>query len=198
MLKRLSNKFSPRLYAQIWENRIRVTNLESGDVYEEQPLMAIETNDKGERIIAAIGNSARSSALSSNTIIVNPFSHPRALLSDFQVAEKLLQHIVSLMLRKKFLSPTPLMVIHPMEKTEGGLTMIEKRAFRELALGAGAREVVVFEGPQIERHNFDYEKLKAFELESESVMNKVEQPKYQLVMVMLVVAMMAMVVIYGN
>ena len=48
-----------------------------------------------------------------------------------------------------------------MEKTEGGLTMIEKRAFRELAFGAGAREVVLYQGKQLPPYDFDYDSIKA-------------------------------------
>jgi rod shape-determining protein MreB len=47
-----------------------------------------------------------------------------------------------------------------MEKTEGGLTIIEKKAFRELALGAGARDVVLKVGAPINLNNFNFETLK--------------------------------------
>ena len=43
-------------------------------------------------------------------------------------------------LGRKLFSMSPIIVVHPMEKIEGGLTGIEHRAFRELALGAGAPE----------------------------------------------------------
>lgn len=39
--------------------------------------------------------------------------------------------------------------MHQLEKTEGGLTSIEDRILRELALGAGAREVVIYLGDKI-------------------------------------------------
>ena len=32
-----------------------------------------------------------------NTIVVNPFSHPRVLFSDFEVGEKLLQHVFDIL-----------------------------------------------------------------------------------------------------
>ena len=37
-------------------------------------------------------------------------------------------------------------VIHPMERIEGGLSQIEERALRELAIGAGASRVAVWVG----------------------------------------------------
>jgi rod shape-determining protein MreB len=47
-----------------------------------------------------------------------------------------------------------------MEKTEGGLTIIEKRAFQELAISAGAYDVVVYLGNEIFIKDFNYEAIK--------------------------------------
>ena len=43
--------------------------------------------------------------------------------------------------------------MHPLEKTEGGLTQIEVRALQELAAGAGAIEAHVWQGREL----MDYE-----------------------------------------
>jgi len=50
-----------------------------------------------------------------------------------------------------------------MEKTEGGLTVIEHRALRELAIGAGARDAAIYQGPQLSIH--DFEQLKALDVD---------------------------------
>ncbi|MGS0681431.1 rod shape-determining protein MreB [Shewanella sp. 125m-7] len=139
MLRSLINKFGSTLYVQIWENRIRVIDIETNNVFDEKPLLQVETGINGIKAITAFGNKAYINPL-------NPFSHPRALLSDFFVAERLLKEIMKQMVGKKFIPPAPTIIIHPMEKTEGGLTMIEIRAFREMALGAGARDVAVHQG----------------------------------------------------
>ena len=46
------------------------------------------------------------------------------------------------------LSPqlAPVVVIHPLGKPAGGFTQVENRAFREMAIGAGASEVTVWNG----------------------------------------------------
>jgi len=161
MIRNLINKFGSTVYIQIWENRIKVTDVPTREVYDEAPLVAIETNAKGQKIISAIGNEVKSIIPNNEIEIVNPFSHPRVLLDDFFVAEKLLQHTFHLLLGKKFISPAPLVVIQPMEKIEGGLTMIERKAFTELALGAGAREVALYQGSELLVSNFDFKKIKA-------------------------------------
>ena len=139
MFRSLINKFGSTLYVQIWENRIRVVNVETNEVFDEKPLLQIEMGKNGAKDVTAFGNNAFINPL-------NPFSHPRALLCDFFIAERLLQLIVKKLLGKKFILCAPAIIIHPMEKNEGGLTMIEIRAFKEMGLGAGGRDVAIYQG----------------------------------------------------
>ena len=53
MLKNILNRFGTTLYVQIWENRIKVTNLATRNVFDEKPLVAIETTDGGKQVIVA-------------------------------------------------------------------------------------------------------------------------------------------------
>ncbi len=140
----LIDKYSNIFYVQIWETRLKVTDSSTKSVYEIPPLMAVQGKSNGKKDVIAIGDEAKT-AVGENIVVINPFSHPRVLFSDFTVAEKLLQHVFKHLNKDKYFALKPVVVIHPMEKTEGGLTMIEIRAFRELALGAGAREVFVVE-----------------------------------------------------
>lgn len=109
-------------------------------------------------MISGIGKQA-SISIDSYEKVVNPFSHPRVLFSDVYVGEKLLQHAFKQISNIKYLRPLPKVIIHPMEKTEGGLTMIEKRAFRELALGAGAIEVKVHTGKPLTIKSINFDKF---------------------------------------
>ncbi len=160
MFKKIFNNLSPVFYIQIWENRIKATEITSGNTYDEKPFIAIKKNSKGEKIVTAIGSSAELLKNELNTKVINPFSHPRTLFSNFEAAEKILQHIIHTLSKHKFLTPSPLTVIHPMEKLEGGLTQIEHRAFQELALGAGSRESLVYQGSELNIYNFDYNDIK--------------------------------------
>ena len=151
--------FSNDLYIQIWENRLKITALHSTEVYDEIPLLAIKDDAKGRPIVQAIGNSVKSMSEKDGYKIINPFSHPRVLISDFQVAEKVLQHAFKLIHQSKYFTPSPRVVIQPMEKLEGGITGIEERAYRELCLSAGARVVYIHTGAPLSVHNLDFEKL---------------------------------------
>ena len=71
-----------------------------------------------------------------------PFSHPRTVVGEFVVADELLRRGIKSM--RGFLPPRVL--VHPMEKVEGGLTQVEERVFLELAYGAGASRAAVWTG----------------------------------------------------
>jgi len=156
MIKNILNKYGTVLYVQIWEKRIKVTNITTKDIFDEKALVAVKS-EAGKKSIEALGNNA-SLVTNKNTTVSEPFSHKRLLLSDFTLAEKLLQYIFNTVQKRKF-GLLPRVVIHPMEKTDGGLGQIEIRAFRDLAIGAGARDVKVHLGKELSILNFDYDSL---------------------------------------
>ncbi len=73
-----------------------------------------------------------------------PFSPPRTLLGNFTNAEFFLKTLVAEVKGRFLLKPD--MLVHPLERIDGGLTQIEERAFQELAIGAGAGKVKVWIG----------------------------------------------------
>lgn len=75
-----------------------------------------------------------------------PFSHPRMLVGNFSAAQACIKALVSEARGSGFALRTQVL-IHPLEKVEGGLTQIEERMFEELAVGAGASKVLVWIGP---------------------------------------------------
>ncbi|MCK5725656.1 MAG: rod shape-determining protein [Thiotrichaceae bacterium] len=156
MIKKILDKFGTVLYVQIWEKRIKVTDITTKKIFDEKALVAVK-NENGKKSIEAVGNNA-TLVSNVNTSVSEPFSHERLLLSNFTLAEILLRYILNTLVKRKiFVSPK--VVIHPMEKIEGGLGQIEIRAFRELAIGAGARDAKVHQGRELSILNFDYESL---------------------------------------
>lgn len=73
------------------------------------------------------------------------FSHPRLLVGNFTAAQECLKSLLSEARGSGLALSTPV-VIHPLEKIEGGLSQVEERLFHELAIGAGASKVVVWVG----------------------------------------------------
>ncbi len=158
MIKRL---FSSTVYVQLRENQIKITHVEEKSVYEQRPFIAIDRSKSKKEIVHAIGNSAYDLRLSQDFEVSNPFSHPRVLVSSFVKAEKVLMHGIREVHKSKFLSPSPVVIMHPMEKLEGGMTDIEVRVLRELALGAGAREVHLHVGNELNINSFSLDQVRA-------------------------------------
>lgn len=166
MLKKINKIFHTVVYVQVWADRLRVVDINSNREFDEPPFIAIEKNNDGRLIVKAIGQEAKAFASVAAMEVVNPFSHPRQLIVDFAKAEQILQRAFKLITDGKIFAPAPKVVIHPMEKLEGGLTQIEIRAFSELCLGAGAKEVVVYVGDSLVKQNFNFEAIKALGLKS--------------------------------
>jgi rod shape-determining protein MreB len=78
----------------------------------------------------------------------SPFSHPRTLIGNFTTAEALLKTMVS-EVKGSFVLRTEIL-LHPLERIDGGLTQIEERALHELALGSGASRALVWVGSTLD------------------------------------------------
>jgi rod shape-determining protein MreB len=132
------------VYVQISPQRLTVRNVRSGQTISEVPEAAIGGQPKATLI--ACGAQARLAAAEQGAKIFNPFAHPRSLVSDFTVGELLVKAFVRRALGQSLIKLAPLIVMHPLGEPEGGFTQIENRVFRELGLGAGAAEVIVWHG----------------------------------------------------
>jgi rod shape-determining protein MreB len=78
-----------------------------------------------------------------------PFTTTRLLVGQFMAAECALKKGFKDVLSRKWFSPSLSVVIHPLEKVEGGLSEVEERVFKELALSAGARRAKVWVGHEL-------------------------------------------------
>jgi len=77
----------------------------------------------------------------------SPFSTERLLVGNFSVAQTLLKKGLKIVMGKQFFAPAILM--HPMEKIEGGLSQVEERVLKDLAIIAGAQKVMLWVGHEL-------------------------------------------------
>ena len=142
-LRRIFVSLSSIIYCQLSPEKITIRNVKTGETISEIPEVAISASPKK---ILAVGMDARQAAKKQPADVVNPFAHPRSMVSDFTVAEQLLKHYLRRCRGNSFLSFAPVVVIHPLGNPAGGFTQVENRAFREMAIGAGASEATVWNG----------------------------------------------------
>ncbi len=159
MFNKLKSLFSSTIYIQLREERITITNIDTQSVYDQRPYIAIDVSNPKQKVIRAVGADAYNLRLDKSLEVTNPFSHPRLLIADFNRAEKVLMQGLREVNPAKFIAPRPMVIIHPMDKLEGGLTDIECKVYRELALGAGAIEVHLHVGEALEPSTFSMEQV---------------------------------------
>lgn len=141
--------FSRYLYIQLAPERLTVRDPKTQVTVSEVPEVAIARPPGQKAIILAIGTQAKSQASTADAMVVNPFAHPRSLISDFTVAELVIKAFVKRVARKSFWEPSPVLVMHPVANYEGGLTQVEIRCLRELAIASGASKVFVWQGQHL-------------------------------------------------
>ncbi|PSV27869.1 rod shape-determining protein [Photobacterium sp. GB-56] len=132
-------KFKRDLLVELSVKQLSVEVFGAGERVALSPYIAIEGKKKN---VLAVGDNAKHLS-GSNITVINPFDHKRSFVGDFACAEKLLQYAVREVLGHNKFVLSPRIVMHQLEKVDGGLTDIEERVLKELAMGAGAREVLV-------------------------------------------------------
>ena len=138
------SSLKPVVYIQIAPDRLTLKNLKTGETIAEVPEVAISLPPHAK--ILAVGSQAQEAAAMQPSQVVNPFAHPRSLVSDFVVGEQLIKQQLRRLMGHSLLSLAPCVVMHPLGCPQGGFTQVERRALREMAVGAGAAEAIVWTG----------------------------------------------------
>lgn len=78
-----------------------------------------------------------------------PFTTRRLLIGNLTSAEETLDEALQKVLKGRWYPPPPVVVMHPLELVEDGLSEVEERVLRELAASASARRVVIWVGHEL-------------------------------------------------
>lgn len=146
-MKSLFAALMPTLYVQVSPERVSIRNLKTGTTQVEVAEIAVSGADKPT--IEAFGAAARAAQSTSTVRLAKPFAHPRSMVSDFTLGEQLLKALLRKALGRSMFALAPKVVLHLLGDPEGGFTQVEIRAFREMALGAGGAQVVIWQGPPL-------------------------------------------------
>lgn len=115
-----------------------------GVVLDEPSVVALRRDvTSGHSRVAAVGSAAKMmiGRTPGELEAIRPLRD--GVIADFYVTEKMLQHFIALVHEKKFFRPSPRVLVC----VPCGSTQVERRAIKESALGAGAREVYLIEEP---------------------------------------------------
>lgn len=136
----------PIFYIRLSPYRLTVRNVRSGASVSALPEIAVSRGPKGQLLGA--GEDAAPYRSSKSARVSNPFAHPRSLVSDFTLGEQVIKAFVAKLQKTSFMLPARI-VLHPQGEPAGGFTQIEVRALHEMARGAGASAVTVWQGPEL-------------------------------------------------
>lgn len=145
MFKKLRGLFSNDLSIDLGTANTLIYVREGGIVLDEPSVVAIrqDHSNAGQRSVAAVGLEAKRmlGRTPGNIVAIRPLQD--GVIADFNVTEKMLQHFIGKVHQTRFLRPSPRVLVC----VPCGSTQVERRAIRESALGAGAREVYLIEEP---------------------------------------------------
>ena len=142
MFKRLRGMFSNDVSIDLGTANTLIYVKEKGIVLNEPSVVAIR-HYNGQKIVDAVGVEAKRmlGRTPGNITAIRPLKD--GVIADFQVTEKMLQYFIKKVHAHSFIPPSPrVLICVPCAATE-----VEKRAIRESAYSAGAREVYLIEEP---------------------------------------------------
>lgn len=113
-----------------------------GIVLSEPSVVAVRTDRRSRNRILAVGAEAKNmlGRTPGNIVAIRPMQD--GVIADFEVTEAMLRHFIQKVHRRsKFIRPKVIIAV------PSGITQVEKRAVKESAESAGARDVFLIEEP---------------------------------------------------
>jgi rod shape-determining protein MreB len=113
-----------------------------GIVSNEPSVVAVQRTGNGQKKVLAVGKEAKEmlGRTPSNIVAVRPMKD--GVIADFEVTEAMLRYFITRAHNRRTLVRPRIIICVP-----SGITEVEKRAVRDSALAAGAREVYLIEEP---------------------------------------------------
>ena len=113
-----------------------------GIVLSEPSVVAVRKDDKGTSKVLAVGAEAKMmlGRTPGNIAAIRPMKD--GVIADFEITEAMLRHFIRTVHNRRALVRPRIIICVP-----SGITQVEKRAVRESAQSAGAREVYLIEEP---------------------------------------------------
>lgn len=143
MLRRILGLFSNDLAIDLGTANTLIYVRDKGIILNEPSVVAIRQIPGRAKTLLAVGTDAKQmlGRTPGSIQAIRPMKD--GVIADFTITEMMLKYFIRKVQENKFLRPSPRIIIC----VPCGSTQVERRAIRESALGAGAREVYLIEEP---------------------------------------------------
>jgi rod shape-determining protein MreB len=145
MFKRILGMFSNDLAIDLGTANTLIYVRDKGIILNEPSVVAIRYSPGGgaNKTVLAVGQEAKKmlGRTPGNIQAIRPMKD--GVIADFTITEVMLKYFIRRVQENRFLRPSPRIIIC----VPCGSTQVERRAIRESAAGAGAREVYLIEEP---------------------------------------------------
>lgn len=144
MSRGLLNYFSEDIAIDLGTANTLVFIKAQGIIMREPSVVAVKRDPRGNMKVLAVGNEAKVmlGRTPGSIIAIRPMKD--GVISDFEIAEEMLRYFIrQVQKRKNITLVKPRIII----AVPSGITQVEKRAVRESAKSAGAKEVFLIEEP---------------------------------------------------
>ncbi|RLJ17014.1 rod shape-determining protein [bacterium endosymbiont of Escarpia laminata] len=145
LFRRIRGMFSNDLSIDLGTANTLIYARGQGIVLNEPSVVAIrqDRGPGGAKSVVAVGEDAKKmlGRTPSNITAIRPMKE--GVIADFTVTEKMLQYFIHKVHESRIIRPSPRVLVC----VPCGSTQVERRAIKESAAGAGAREVYLIEEP---------------------------------------------------
>ena len=144
MFKKFRGMFSNDLSIDLGTANTLIYVRGKGIILNEPSVVAIrQGSDSNHKQVMAVGSEAKLmlGRTPGNISAIRPMKD--GVIADFYITEKMLQHFIHKVHENRFFRPSPRVLV----SVPCGSTQVERRAIRESAISAGAREVFLLEEP---------------------------------------------------
>lgn len=142
MLKNIIGYFSNDIAIDLGTANTLIYAKDKGIILNEPSVVAIKENDRTGKSILAIGEEAKQMLGRTPSTIKAIRPMKDGVIADFNVTEDMLKHFIRKAQETRFFTSPRIIICVPC-----GATQVERRAIRESAIAAGAREVYLIEEP---------------------------------------------------
>jgi len=145
MFKSLRNVFTSDISIDLGTANTLIYIPNQGIVLNEPSVVAVrhDRNSNNAKQVVAVGIEAKRmlGRTPDNMIAVRPLKE--GVIADFNMTEVMLQHFIHKVMPARLFKPSPRVLVC----VPCGSTQVERRAIRESAMGAGAKQVFLIEEP---------------------------------------------------